>query len=179
MLTQDGLVDLSRPAASLNDSDNNRILVGLAGKRVSPWEGLRVPAFALLGICAFGLAYCGYAGGRYIPAAMATVHQFHQRFSAGDDDSIIFDSRGAWKGALDPETTRGLFRRIRLKMGPCSYDGPFGFEAKTNLDGTRIVLKYLARCSNGLMRESFTLQMVNGKALLVGYNPVSEKLITG
>ena len=138
-------------------------------------------ALALTGaVILLGLGYCGYAKREYLPLATAATEVFHRRFAASQDDLIYFDSDSAWSQAMDAETERKSFARIRRKLGACTYKGPSGWfvNSNTNSNGTLVTLVFQARCANGSMRERFTWRIIAGRALLVAYDPTSKLLLT-
>ncbi len=113
-----------------------------------------------------------------MPIAAGAIDIFHHRFHSAQDDLIFFEADPAWSRAIDAETERKFFARIRRKMGSCSYLGPSGWTVNSTPSGTLITLNYQASCARGPMRETFTWRIIDRKALLVAYNVNSNLLLT-
>jgi hypothetical protein len=179
MITKEGLIGLLKEdQGAKSGRDSVGMFSQFSTEPSTIWRRLRLPLLSGVALLVFGLSYCGYAQRRYIPPATAAIEVFHRRFAAGQDDSIILDTDAAWDRAMDPDTARRFFARIRRKMGSCSYEGPLSWRTNTGTNGTSVVLNYRARCTNGSMREKFTLNIIGGRALLVAYDAASNRLLT-
>ena len=146
----------------------------------SVWKRFRLPLLSGAGLLVLGLSYCRYVQREYLPLATAATEVFHRRFAASQDDLIYFYSDSAWSQAIDADTERKSFARIRRKLGACAYNGPSGWfvNSNTNSNGTLVTLVFQARCANGSMRERFTWRIIAGRALLVAYDPTGKLLLT-
>lgn len=89
------------------------------GTGFEPKRGRRLPLAigSFVALVVIGSAYCGYSQRKYVPMATSATNTFHLRFSAAQDDLIYAESDPAYARAIDPDTNRSFFARIRRKMG--------------------------------------------------------------
>jgi hypothetical protein len=143
---------LNSPEPKCRNCDGTGVCPTCQGRGLVAKPRLGWPRLALISGVAilFGsIAYCGYAQRKYVPIATRAISVFHHRFSAAQDDLIFFEADPAWSRALDAETERKFFTRIRRKMGSCSYTGASGWTVNATPSGTLITISYQAFCNRG------------------------------
>lgn len=158
----------------MNENDVPQFL--LVSKPRLRWRFWLTLGSPLVLLCAF-VGYYGLIVRNYAPAAEAATNVFHQRFVAGQDEAIYFNSGPEWGSTIDLETERKLFARIRRKLGPCSYYGPLSRFVSVTSNGSFVTLRYNADCKNGPMDETFAWRVSSQQTQLINYQATSKLLL--
>ncbi len=127
-------------------------------------------------VASLGLSGCGMSGGTKL--GKAAVDEFHSRYNLEQFDAIYDASDPDFKGALDRETSRKFFERVRRKLGLCSNSSNTSVFYNVTTGGTFVDLRYSRACASGELEEEFHFKVVGKKALLVHYNAISPLLLT-
>lgn len=131
-------------------------------------------ALSMLGF--FFLHGCGdMAKGK--AAAQSQVPIFHRQLNEGDMKGILSGAHPLFTRSTSEAEVVEFLGAVRKKLGNVTGTSNAGWNVKTMNGVTRVSLTQETTFESGKATESFTFQMSQGKALLLGYNIHSRDLV--
>lgn len=146
---------------------------GRTDRREAPFLSSRCVAIALAAAC---LASCSLS--KDLATARQAVDGFHQKLMKAQDDAIYDGAHASYRSTVSRETNRGLFARIRRKMGAFADSTNTQYLTNASTSGTFVTLHYTTKCANGDLEEQFVWRVDAGEARLVSYRANSPLLLT-
>ncbi|HEY6969566.1 MAG TPA: DUF4019 domain-containing protein [Candidatus Angelobacter sp.] len=113
-----------------------------------------------------------------IELAKEGVARFHSQFDSEQYHTIYTEADEAFRKATNEPELTALLQACHRKLGGIQNPELQNTQTKWLAgQGTFVMLSYQTRFSNATGTESFTWRIVEGRAILVGYNINSNALI--
>jgi len=109
--------------------------------------------------------------------AEKAVAEFHSRFDAEDFETIYATAHADFKAAQTKPKLIEFIRSVRDKLGKVKTAKRNGWQAKSHNLKTYVILTYSTEFEHGSGVEKFTYRIVDGRAVLLGWNINSRDLI--
>jgi hypothetical protein len=136
----------------------------------------RFAAFGFMIALFFYLSGCGgLTKGK--PAAEAAISRFHQNMNDGLYEEIWNQAHEKFRGASSKEKFIEFMSAIEHKLGKVQSSKNIGWKVNTFNFTTTVLMDQNTTFEKGSGRETFTFEMKEDNALLVGYNIQSMDLI--
>jgi hypothetical protein len=135
-----------------------------------------ISLFLILCITVIGSAGCGgmFKGKK---AAEQGVAEFHRLYNDGRFSEIYSTGHSKFRTATTEKQFLDLVSAVQRKLGKVTQTVNAGFNVRTFNLTTTVVLTQTTTFEKGTGTETFTFQMDNDKAVLVGWNINSADLI--
>jgi hypothetical protein len=98
------------------------------------------------------------------------VVRFHERLKAHEFESMYDSTGDAFRSAISKEKAVALFSAIDRKLGQLQDAKQINWSVNTRNTVTTVTLVYQSRFSEGEATETFTFNVDNDNAQLIGYN---------
>ena len=95
---------------------------------------------------------------------------FHERLDAGKFDLIYDNADAEFKKTVPKQKIEALFAAVGRKLGKHKSSKQVNWNVRTFNGVTNVALAYETEFTDGEATETFTFQVSNGKAKLMGYN---------
>jgi len=108
----------------------------------------------------------------------AGVLKFHQQLDAAQYDEIYASAAPELRNASSRDDLLALLSAVHRKFGNVQDPAQTQFNVNWTTSGTRVVLVYHTKFALADADETFTWQIADGKAFLLGYHINSLALVT-
>lgn len=131
--------------------------------------------FLVLSVALFALGCGGMFKGKQ--AAEQSVADFHKLYNDDKAVEIFSAAHSKFQGATTEERFLEFIGAVRRKLGKVTGSTSTGFNVRSINLTTTVILTQNTTFEQGTGKETFTYEMVDDKAVLVGYNISSDALI--
>jgi hypothetical protein len=129
---------------------------------------IRTTASVIAGLIVL-LAGCGNTiHGKQI--AEPEVARFHRQLGLRDYEQIYSGAAEGFRKSASKETAFALFDAINRKLGPVKSSTQANWQVNTHNFKTAVVLVHETKFESGAATETFTFEIADERASLLGYN---------